>query len=120
MEQTIQTLKGDNQELIKENASLKRQIGGFKTRMNLTSASPTTKRTFKTLRASVTLPSQTMTMFVGCLGIKECSSKASKIFVVKIAINVKWSLSLRTVATFLFAFVCLESEFYAKRNLERC
>ena len=31
MEQTIQTLKGDNQELIKENASLKRQIGGFKT-----------------------------------------------------------------------------------------
>lgn len=31
MEQTIQTLKGDNQELMKENASLKRQIGGFKT-----------------------------------------------------------------------------------------
>lgn len=30
MEQTIQTLKGDNQELMKENASLKRQIGGFK------------------------------------------------------------------------------------------
>ena len=30
MEQTIQTLKGDNQELIKENASLKRQIGGYK------------------------------------------------------------------------------------------
>jgi chromosome segregation ATPase len=29
-EQTIQTLKGDNQELMKENASLKRQIGGFK------------------------------------------------------------------------------------------
>lgn len=31
MEQTIQTLEGDNQELMKENASLKRQIGGFKT-----------------------------------------------------------------------------------------
>jgi len=31
MEQTIQTLKGDNQELIKENASLNRQIGGYKT-----------------------------------------------------------------------------------------
>lgn len=31
MEQTIQTLKGDNQELMKENASLKRQIGGYKT-----------------------------------------------------------------------------------------
>jgi len=31
MEQTIQTLKGDNQELMKENASLQRQIGGFKT-----------------------------------------------------------------------------------------
>jgi chromosome segregation ATPase len=31
MEQTIQILKGDNQELMKENASLKRQIGGFKT-----------------------------------------------------------------------------------------
>ena len=31
MEQTIKTLKGDNQELMKENASLKRQIGGFKT-----------------------------------------------------------------------------------------
>lgn len=30
MEQTIQTLKGDNQELMKENASLKRQIGGYK------------------------------------------------------------------------------------------
>lgn len=30
-EQTIQALKGDNQELMKENASLKRQIGGFKT-----------------------------------------------------------------------------------------
>lgn len=30
VEQTIQTLKGDNQELMKENASLKRQIGGFK------------------------------------------------------------------------------------------
>lgn len=30
MEPTIQTLKGDNQELMKENASLKRQIGGFK------------------------------------------------------------------------------------------
>ena len=30
MEQTIQTLKCDNLELIKENASLKRQIGGFK------------------------------------------------------------------------------------------
>ena len=31
MEQTIQTLKGDNEELIKENASLKKQISGFKT-----------------------------------------------------------------------------------------
>jgi len=31
MEQTIQTLKGDNQELMKENASLKKQISGFKT-----------------------------------------------------------------------------------------
>ena len=31
MEQTIQTLQGHNQELMKENASLKRQIGGFKT-----------------------------------------------------------------------------------------
>lgn len=31
MEQTIQTIKGDSQELMKENASLKRQIGGFKT-----------------------------------------------------------------------------------------
>ena len=31
MEQTIQTLKGDNQELKKENASLQRQICGFKT-----------------------------------------------------------------------------------------
>lgn len=31
MEQTIQTLKGDNQELMKENASLKRQVGGYKT-----------------------------------------------------------------------------------------
>lgn len=31
MEQTIQTLKGDNQDLMKENAMLKRQIGGFKT-----------------------------------------------------------------------------------------
>ena len=30
MEQTIQILKGDNQELMKENASLKRQIGGYK------------------------------------------------------------------------------------------
>ena len=30
MEQTIQTLKGDNQELMKENASLKLQIGGYK------------------------------------------------------------------------------------------
>lgn len=34
MEQTIQTLKGDNQELIKENASLKRQICGFKASNN--------------------------------------------------------------------------------------
>ena len=34
MEQTIQTLKGDNQELMKENASLKRQIFGFKTSNN--------------------------------------------------------------------------------------
>lgn len=33
-EQTIQTLKGDNQELIKENASLKRQICGFKASNN--------------------------------------------------------------------------------------
>ena len=31
MEQTIQTLKGDNEELMKENASLKKQISGFKT-----------------------------------------------------------------------------------------
>lgn len=30
-EETIQTLKGDNQELMKENASLRRQIAGFKT-----------------------------------------------------------------------------------------
>ena len=30
MEQTIQTIKNDNQELMKENASLKRQIGGYK------------------------------------------------------------------------------------------
>ena len=30
-EQTIQTLKGDNQELMRENISLKRQICGFKT-----------------------------------------------------------------------------------------
>jgi chromosome segregation ATPase len=30
MEQTIQPPQGDNQELMKENASLKRQIGGFK------------------------------------------------------------------------------------------
>ena len=34
MEQTIQTFKGDNQELIKENASLKRQICGFKASNN--------------------------------------------------------------------------------------
>ena len=34
MEQTIQTLKGDNQELMKENASLKRKIGGFKASNN--------------------------------------------------------------------------------------
>ena len=33
-EQTIQTIKGDNQELMKENASLKRQIFGFKTSNN--------------------------------------------------------------------------------------
>ena len=31
MEQTIQTLKGDNEELMKENVSLKKQISGFKT-----------------------------------------------------------------------------------------
>ena len=31
VEQTIQTLKGDNEELMKENASLKKQISGFKT-----------------------------------------------------------------------------------------
>ena len=31
MEKTIQTLKGDNEELMKENASLKKQISGFKT-----------------------------------------------------------------------------------------
>lgn len=31
IEQTIQTLKGENQDLMKENASLKRQMGGFKT-----------------------------------------------------------------------------------------
>ena len=31
MEQTIQTLKGDNEKLMKENASLKKQISGFKT-----------------------------------------------------------------------------------------
>lgn len=34
MEQTIQTLKCDNQELMKENASLKRQICGFKASNN--------------------------------------------------------------------------------------
>jgi chromosome segregation ATPase len=34
MEQTIQTLKGDNQELMKENASLRRKIGGFKASNN--------------------------------------------------------------------------------------
>lgn len=33
-EQTIQTLKGDNQELMKENASLKRKICGFKASNN--------------------------------------------------------------------------------------
>lgn len=33
-EQTIQTLKGDNQELMEENASLKRQICGFKASNN--------------------------------------------------------------------------------------
>lgn len=31
VEQTIQTLKCDNEELMKENASLKKQISGFKT-----------------------------------------------------------------------------------------
>lgn len=31
MDQTIQTLKGDNEELMKENVSLKKQISGFKT-----------------------------------------------------------------------------------------
>lgn len=34
IEQTIQTLKGNNQELMKENASLKRQICGFKASNN--------------------------------------------------------------------------------------
>ena len=31
MEKTIQTIKGDNEELIKENISLKRHLGGYKT-----------------------------------------------------------------------------------------
>lgn len=31
MEKTIQTIKGDNEELMKENESLKRKIGGYKT-----------------------------------------------------------------------------------------
>lgn len=31
MEKTIQTIKGDNEELIKENLSLKRHLGGYKT-----------------------------------------------------------------------------------------
>lgn len=31
MEETIQTIKGDNEELIKENISLKRHLGGYKT-----------------------------------------------------------------------------------------